>query len=721
MPSSASRDFTSLFNPGSVAIIGASSDAKTISGQPMAYLKKHGYKGAIYPVNPKYPQIGDTPCYADIASIPAVPDVAVIAVSAKMALPMLRACGEKGIPFVIILTAGFAETGAEGAKAQDEIRAIAQRYNIGVIGPNCQGMMNIEDRIHIGFGAPYGMTYRKGGMSVTSQSGAWGNSILILANEEGLGFRRYVSTGNEACTTSLDLIDSYIDDPETRIITGYVEGFKDAHRTVAIGHKALAAGKPMLMWKVGTSEAGAAAAASHTANLGGTPALYKAAFHQAGIIEVTDVSDLADCTRALLSGRMPRGNRLGILTASGGAGILMADNAAKAGMEIAKLTPETTAALRKILPAHAGFNNPIDVTGGAGSDLEMYRQALMLVAEDPNVDMLGIPLAAVSGPNAQGLVTQVAAVARATDIPILVAWQGDDEQNKEGYALLESVGVPRYKTPVRCARGFDALWQFVNAQRRLERNRSEKLLELHRPSAKAMLAGRKTDLAEYEAKRVLADYGIAVTKEKLATSKEQARALAAEIGFPVVLKVQSADIPHKTEAGGVRVGLAEADAVAQAYDDILSSSRAYAPQAKIDGVLVQSMVTGGVEIILGVNNDPLFGPAIMFGLGGIFAEVMKDVTFRIAPISRFDAEEMIREVRAFPLLDGARGKPKADIAALADAIVRLSALAIDLKDEVAEIDINPLFVLPAGQGVVAGDALIKPKTSTAAHQEEKGG
>ncbi len=715
MTSSASRDFTSLFKPKSVAIIGASSDAKTISGQPMVYLKKHGYTGTIYPVNPKYQQIGDTPCYADIASLPAVPDVAVIAVSAKMALPMLRACGEKGIPFVIILTAGFAETGAEGAKAQDEIRAIAQRYNIGVIGPNCQGMMNIEDRIHIGFGAPYGMSYRKGGMSVTSQSGAWGNSILILANEEGLGFRRYVSTGNEACTTSLDLIDSYIDDPETRIITGYVEGFKDAHRTVAIGHKALAAGKPLLMWKVGTSEAGAAAAASHTANLGGTPALYKAAFHQAGIIEVTDVSDLADCTRALLSGRMPRGNRLGILTASGGAGILMADNAAKAGMEIAKLTPETTAALRKILPAHAGFNNPIDVTGGAGSDLEMYRQALMLVAEDPNVDMLGIPLAAVSGPNAQGLVTQVAAVARATDIPILVAWQGDDEQNKEGYALLDSVGVPRYKTPVRCARGFDALWQFVNAQRRLERNRSEKPLELHSTSAKALLAGRKTDLAEYEAKRVLADYGIAVTKEKLATSKEQARALAAEIGFPVALKVQSADIPHKTEAGGVRIGLADADAVAQAYEDILASSLAYAPQAKIDGVLVQSMVSGGVEIILGVNNDPLFGPAIMFGLGGIFAEVMKDVTFRLAPISRFDAEEMIREVRAFPLLDGARGKPKADVAALADAIVRLSALAIDLKDEVAEIDINPLFVLPAGKGVVAGDALIKPKASSAAH------
>lgn len=712
MPPSAKRDFTALFQPSAVAVIGASSDARTISGQPLAYLKKHGYAGALYPVNPRHERIGELTCYPDVASLPAVPDVAVIAVGAKLVAGMLRQCGEKGIPYVIILSAGFAEAGE--VKAQEEIQAIAARYGMGITGPNCQGMMNVADTIHIGFGAPYGMRHRAGAISVTSQSGAWGNSILILACEEGLGFRRYVSTGNEACITSLDLIDSYIDDPGTRLITGYVEGFKDAHRTVEIGRKALAAGKPILMWKVGTSEAGAAAAASHTANLGGTPALYKAAFHQGGIIEVSDVGDLADCARALLAGRLPRGNRLGILTASGGAGILMADSAAKAGMEIAKLAPETIAGLRKILPAHAGFNNPIDVTGGAGNDLDTYREALLLVARDPNVDMLGIPLAAVSGPNAQGLVTQVAAVARAVDIPILVAWQGDDTQNQEGYQLLESVGVPRYKTPVRCARGFDALWQFVNARRRLELGLTDKPLELHSAQARALLAGRRTDLAEYEAKHVLADYGIPVTQEKLATSPAEARSFAAEIGFPVALKVQSPDIPHKTEAGGVRIGLADAAAVAQAYDDILASSRAHVPGAKIDGVLVQSMVSGGVETILGVTNDPLFGPAVMFGLGGIFAEVMKDVTFRLAPVSRSDAMEMIREIRAFPVLDGARGKPKADVEALANAILRLSALAVDLKDSMAEIDINPLFVLPAGKGVVAGDALIKPAAAKAA-------
>ena len=708
MPTTAARDFTALFKPRAVAIIGASIDPKTISGQPLAYLKKHGYAGALYPVNPKYQNIGEQPCYPDIASLPTVPDLAVIAVGAKIVLSMLTQCGEKGIPFVIILTSGFSEIGEEGIAAQEEIKAIAERYGIGVIGPNCQGMMNIEDRIHVGFGAPYGMTHGKGAISVTSQSGAWGNSILILANQEGLGFRRYVSTGNEACISSLDLIESYIADPETRAITAYVEGFKDAHRTIAIGQKALAAGKPIFMWKVGTSEAGAIAAASHTANLGGAPALYRAAVHQAGIIEVSDVGDLADCARSLLCGRLPRGNRVGIVTASGGAGILMADNAAHAGLEIARLAPETLAALRKILPRHAGFNNPIDMTGGAGNELATYRQTLLLVAQDPNVDMLGIPLAAVSGPNALGLVTQVAEVARAVDIPILVAWQGDDESNQEAYALLESVGVPRYKTPVRAARGFDALWQYVQAQRRRVVARTDTPLVLERTASKALLAGRKSDLAEFEAKRVLADYGIPVTIEKLASSRAQAEQFATEIGFPVALKIQSADIPHKTEAGGVRIGLADAGVVGRAYDEVLANALEHVPGAKVDGVLVQSMVSGGVEIILGVKNDPLFGPAIMFGLGGIFAEVLKDVTFRIAPVSRSVANAMIREVRAFPVLDGARGKAKADIAALADVIVRLSALAIDLKDVVAEIDINPLFVLPVGKGVVAGDALIKP-------------
>jgi acyl-CoA synthetase (NDP forming) len=494
------------------------------------------------------------------------------------------------------------------------------------------------------------------------------------------------------------------------VIAAYVEGFKDAGRLVALGRKALAAGKPLLVWKVGNSEAGAKAAASHTANLGGAPALYRAAFRQAGAIEVSDVTDLADCAHALLAKRLPRGNRVAVVTISGGAGILMADRCADAGLELPALDPATLEKLRAIVPTFAALNNPIDVTAGILDDPGMFREALRLIAADPNVDMIALPLAAVGGAIGTALAREVAALRRETDVPILVAWNAPEESTREAYAILADAGVPRYRTPVRCARGLDALWQYARARRRLTEIQAEPTPKIERPEQRAALRGRSRDVAEFEAKRVLAAYGIPVTRETLVRSRDEAMGAAAEIGFPVALKIQSPDIPHKTEAGGVRIGVKDRDAVGMAFDEIVANARRHVPDAAIDGVLVQEMVSGGTEVILGVNNDPLFGPAIMFGLGGIFAEVLKDVTFRLAPVTRSEALDMIREIRAFKVLDGARGRPKADVAALADAIQRLSALAADLRDEVAELDVNPLFVLPAGQGVRAGDALIKPRS-----------
>ena len=636
--------------------------------------------------------------------------MALIAVAAKRVPEVLRQCGEKRVPFASSSRPALPRAGEEGARAQAEVAALSERYEIGVIGPNCQGMMNIAEDVYLGFGAPFGLTYRKGTVSLTSQSGAFGNAVLMLAEQEGLGFRNYLSTGNESCTTTLDLVDYFIGDPGTEIIAAYVEGFKDARRFVGLGRKALAAGKPMLVWKVGNSEAGAKAAASHTANLGGAPALYRAAFRQAGAIEVSDVTDLADCAHALLAKRLPRGNRIAVVTISGGAGILMADRCAEAGLELPALAPETVERLRAIVPAFAALNNPIDVTAGIFDDPDMFREALRLIATDPNVDMIGLPLAAVSGAIATTLAREVAALRQATDIPILVAWNAPEESAREAYAILAAAGVPRYRTPVRCARGFDALWQYARAQRRLAEIQAEQPLAVERPDVRTAIRGRKQDLAEFEAKRVLAAYGIPVTRETLATTRDEAVRAAAEIGFPVALKIQSADIPHKTEAGGVRIGVADREAAAAAFDEIVANATKHVPGARIDGVLVQEMVSGATEVILGVNNDPLFGPAIMFGLGGIFAEVFKDVTFRLAPVTRSEVVEMIREIRAFKVLDGARGRPKADVTALADAILRLSALALDLRGEVAELDVNPLFVLPDGKGVKAGDALIKPRS-----------
>ncbi len=698
-----------MFRARSIAVVGASPTATKPSGQPLLHLKNLGYPGQVYPVNPRYDNVLGWPCYPDIASLPETPDVALIAVPAEQVAGQLAQCGEKGISHVIVITSGYSEMGQGGEAAQAELVALARQHGITLVGPNCQGMISVGQGFSLGFGAPYGFQYNKGSISMTSQSGAWGNTVMMLANSAGLGFQNYQSTGNEAATTSLDLVDWYLDDPATHMVVSYVEGFKDAHRVVEIGRKALAVNKPYLLWKVGSSEAGARAAASHTANLGGAMALYRAAFRQSGIIEVADANELADRAHALLSPRKPRGNRVAVVTLSGGAGVLMADHCAPAGLELPELSPATLARLREILPPYAGLNNPIDLTGNIAAREENMIESLRLVVNDPMVDMMGVCLAAASGPAGIKLATWVAEVARGTDKPVLVAWVAFQSTTQAGYDALAQAQVPRYDTPVRCVLGMDALWRFAKAQQDCLRIASEPVLQIHRPLQQQMLAGQRQDLSEHRAKRVLADYGIAVTPEALATSADEAVEHAKTLGFPVALKIMSPDIPHKTEAGGVRIGLADEAAVRQAYAEILGNAKHHAPGALIEGVLVQAMVRGGTECIVGISNDPLFGPAIMFGLGGIFAEVMKDVSFRILPITRSEAYDMVREIKAFPVLDGARGRPKADVDALVDTLVKLAALALDLKEQVAEIDINPLFVMEHGKGVMAADALIKPR------------
>jgi acyl-CoA synthetase (NDP forming) len=710
--------FERFFNPRSVAVIGASQDLSSISGQPIAHLKAKGYAGQIFPVNPRYQEVAGLVCYPDLASLPAAPDVAVVAVAAKRVPDTLAELGKKGCRFAVILSSGFAEAGEEGAQAQRKLAEIARAYDMAVIGPNCQGYMNVSDGIHVGFGAPYGLTYPAGHLSLTSQSGAFGNSIVMLASAEGVGFRHYVSTGNESVTTSLDFMDAMIDDPQTRVIAGYVEGFQDAHRLLGIGRRALDAAKPMLIWKVGTSEAGAKAAASHTANLGGAMALYRAAFRQAGIIEVNDIGDLADCAKALLPGRMPRGNRLAIVTISGGAGIAMADRAAEAGVALPALAEDTVTALRGVLPSFAAVANPLDVTAALFNDASLLRVTLDKLSQDPNVDIIALALAAASGKLAVELAHEVVRVARETGVPIFVAWNADAQTNHAAYEILDAAGIPRYTSPVRCARGIAALWAFAEATQRRARTKDEAPLALTAPEwTKTLQGGTGADLTEFESKRLLTAYGIPVTREQLARDADEAVRAAEAIGLPVVMKIQSPDIPHKTEAGGVRIGMRSAAEVRSAFDEIIANAKAYAPDALIEGVVVQEMVSGGTELILGVTNDPLFGPAVMAGLGGVFAEVMKDVCFRLAPITRSEADSMLRELRGFPLLDGARGRPKADVAAATDALMRLSALAVDLRDSLAELDINPLAVLAAGRGVRALDGLAKPRQAAALKPE----
>lgn len=698
-----------LFEPRSIAIIGASTEVGSISGQPLNLLIKRGYGGALYPVNPKYTELLGRRCYPSIDALPETPDLALIVVNARLAVRMLEACGAKGVPFVIVFSSGYSEIGAEGEALQRELAAIARRYGIGVIGPNCQGLISVPAKVYAGFGSAFIYDYAPGPVSMVSQSGGFGFSVMSLAAMEGgVGFRHVVTTGNEIGISSLDFMRCMIDDPGTRIITGYIEGLKDAHRLREIGEAAAAARKPIMVWKVGNSAEGQKAVASHTANLGGATALYQAVFRQTGILQVEDIDDIVDLSHAFLSGKVPRGNRIAIITISGGAGILMTDEAIARGLAVEPLSPATVEKLRPLVPGFAALGNPIDLTAAIFDDTDLCRKALELIIDDPLVDAVTMANAGLQGEIATKVAREIVNVARRSDKPIMLGWSARRAVAGEAYALLDEAKVPHYRSPLRCVRALAAITHHAQACRRHEARRTEPLLALSSAAAREELGQAQGDLAEYRAKRVLAQYGIPVTAEALATSAEEAARCAARIGFPVALKVQSPDVPHKTEAGGVRLRLASASEVERAYAEIIASVRACNPRAAIEGVLVQEMVEGGVEVILGINNDPLFGPALMFGLGGIFTEVLKDVAFRLAPIRRSEALEMIREVKGYRLLAGARGRPACDEAALADALCRLSALAIDLRGELGELDINPLFVFPQGQGVKAGDALIKP-------------
>jgi acyl-CoA synthetase (NDP forming) len=703
-------DLERLFNPRSIAIIGASSELGTISGQPLSFLVKRGFAGKLYPVNPKYPELLGQKCYASVDALPEVPDLALILVNAKLAVRMLEACGKKGIAFVVVFSSGFSEAGADGEHMQKELVEISERYNIGVAGPNCQGMISVPSKAYAGFGSAFVYDYPAGPVSMVSQSGGFGFSVMSLtAMEGGVGFRYVITTGNEIGISSLDFISFLVGDPGTRIITAYTEGMKDAVRLREIGEAAAAARKPILIWKVGNSEEGQKAVASHTANLGGSTALYQAAFKQTGIIQVDDMQDIIDLSHAFLSEKVPKGNRVAIITISGGAGILMTDEAIARGLAVQPLSPSTVDKLRPLVPSFAALGNPIDLTAAIFDDTDLCRKALELIVEDPLVDSITMANAGLQGEIATKVAREIVNVAARTDKPIMLGWSARKEVAGEAYALLDAAKVPHYHSPLRCMRALATITHHASACRRLDALRSEAVLKLNSVAARMAVERARGDLAEYQAKQVLAEYGIPVTAEGLAKSVGEAVMLAKRIGFPVALKVQSADVPHKTEAGGVRLSLTSEGDVELAFEEILDSVKAYNPAAVIDGILVQEMVVDAVEVILGVNNDALFGPALMFGLGGIFTEILKDVSFRLAPITRSVAFEMIREVKGYPLLAGARGRARCDVDALADALCRLSALATDLKEHVAELDINPLFVFPKGRGVKAGDALIKAR------------
>jgi len=691
--------FERLFHPRSIAIIGASADLTRIGGHPIKALRNAGYKGPVYLVNPKYPELHGVRCYPDAVSIGEPCDLAIIAVPAPAVGQAIRDCGKAAIPFAVVLTAGFRETGAEGRALEEQLKQAIAESGVRIVGPNCQGMLSLQSRVYAAFGSVADETeFRHGSVSCAFQSGGFGYAVVNLAEAQGVGFRVCVSSGNETDIDMPQFLSAFLDDPGTSLAFAYLEGTPDARRLLDVGRKSLETGKPVLIWKAGTTEAGVKAAASHTANMTGSYDLYRAALRQAGLIEVDDVEPIVDIAKLFAQGRLPKGNAVGVLSISGGSGVVYADAAVRGGLTLPPFSDATITALRKIVPWFGSPENPADVTANFVNNMDLLAEALAIVVEDPRLDQLSILLASISGNSAQRMAEGIAAVARKTDKPIHVAWSGRHAKSPEALKALTEAGVPFITTPVRLARAAAALARFAADQRRILPRRAP---EVRMPAGLELPAGAVT-LNEAESKAVLAAFGISTPKEVFVADGADTAAAVSDLEPPFAVKVVSRDIAHKTEAGGVKLGVAR-EGLADAVRLVTANSAAAVPGAKIDGVLVSEMAQG-TEVLIGVINDEAFGPMVALGLGGVLTEVLKDVTYRVAPFEIGTAREMIAELRGAKLFDGYRGKPAADKEALARTLVAASQMAAALAPRLKELDINPVFVGPAG--VAAADALV---------------
>jgi len=694
-----------LFRPRGIAIVGASSDLRRIGGQPVKFLSTYGYRGRVYPINPRHHEIAGLRCYPDVAAIDGPCDVAIVAVNGAAAVEVVRACGRRGIRFAIVYSSGFREAGSAGGDLDRQLVEAAREHGLRIIGPNCQGYLNLAERLYATFGV-LGLEpeLEAGPVSSVAQSGGIGFGIVSQCESAGIGFRNIVSSGNESDVTTPELLDAFVQDEGTRLIVSFIEGVRDGRALMQVADRSLRAGKPLLVWKAGNSEVGKRASLSHTAALTGSCDVYRAAFRQSGIIEVRDIDEIADSARALLPGRVPRGDRVAALGSSAGSCILFADRCAELGLELAALAPATEAELARTIPAYGSPRNPVDVTADVFNDLGAFTRAIDVVLADPGVDQLGVLYAGLSGEIALACNRAVAEAISRHDKPVLLGWTARRHRAEAAYRLADEAGIPYFTSPARLAHAAGVLARFARNRRRAAARPSP-----FSPTAETFVAPPSATvgvLSEAGSKALIASWGIPVTRDVLVTVGSGRDALVNELRFPLAVKVVSPDIPHKTEAGGVILDVKDRPSLHVAIADVVRRGRDHAPHARIEGALVCEMVNDAVEMLVGVSHDPTFGPTITLGMGGVQAEVMRDVTYRVAPFDADTAREMVTELRGAVLLQGFRKRPPADIDALADAVARLSQVAWALRERLVELDINPLMVRPRGAGVVAADALV---------------
>lgn len=684
-----------LIQPRSVAIIGASADLQKTAGRPLSYLQKHGFDGAIYPVNPRVSHIGDVPCYPDIDAIPGVPDVAIVLLGAGRAQQAVTELAKKGTGAAIVLASGYSEAGEDGQRLQQQLREAAGPMRI--LGPNTIGLVNLTDNIPLSASGALEMDhFPAGSLGVVSQSGGILGALLSRAAARGVGMSKLISTSNEVDLELADFIDYLVDDDATRVIALYIEAIRHPQKFRAAALRARLAGKPIVAFKIGRSEAGAQAAVSHTGALAGQDTMYDALFRQTGVIRAQRFTDLLDMPSALATGRTLRGRRVAILTSTGGAGTLVSDSLGVADFETPAPGVETASALRALqtgMPA-ALDRNPVDVTL-AGLQPDLLRGAIRALADSKDYDALIMVVGSSSLAQPELMANAIDDCLPHTDKPIL-AFVSPHAPNVA--RLLNQRGIPAFMEPESCAVALDALWQTKDElpSETMNNERGEVALsDLPRGS-----------LNEAQAKALFARFGIPGVRETIVSTPTQAQEAAQALGSRVVLKIVSADILHKSDVGGVAVGIAPQ----QVSDRIVQMQKEVSSKAGVtpDQFLVQEMVTDGVELILGFHRDAL-GSAILLGMGGVTAELLKDTSMRLLPtqggLTLDDAYSLMHDLRTWPLLDGYRGRTMTDQKALAQAIMAFSNMVADLGDKLIEAEINPLFVLPDGQGVKAADGI----------------
>jgi acetyltransferase len=691
-----------LFKPKNVVVIGASREPGKVGHAVLRNIIESGFKGEVYPVNPRADKVLGLNAYKSVLEVPGDIDLAVIVIPAQAVLDVMEECGRKGVKYAVVISAGFKEIGGEGIEREGKLIEIARKYGVRVVGPNCLGIIDLHTPLNASFAS---IPETKGGIAFISQSGALLSAILDWAPKAGIGFSKIVSLGNKADLNEVDFLTYLGEDPETKVILLYLESIADGRRFIEVG-STVTRKKPVILLKGGITEAGAKAALSHTGSMAGGITALKAALRKAGIIQVSSVSELFDMAIAFNSQPIPAGSRVGIVTNAGGAGVVISDLLVSRGLKLAEPSRYTVDYLRSVLPPVASVYNPVDVIGDAKAD--RYGVAIEALLRDPNIDSLLVILTpqVVTEPEETAKVI-VELSRRYPSKPILAIFMGGGKVEKATRILIEN-NIPVYDMPERAVTAVLGLSNYREFRELLTKALEyvevfdvdkEKALEI---IEEVRRQGRRV-LLEHEAKEIVRSYGIPVVPTKLAVSEDRAVEIARKLGYPVVVKISSPDIIHKSDIGGVITNLKSDDEVAEAFRTVISNARRYVPTASIYGATVQKMVPKGREVIIGATKDPVFGHLIMFGLGGIYIELFKDVSFRLAPLSIYEAKEMITETKAYTLLRGFRGEPPADINSIVNILLRVSKLVTDIP-QIVEIDINPLFVYEIG--AIAVDARI---------------